>query len=168
MHNHSSFTDEQDERSATTEENESKHQGENLRPPPGMPLPAGVSHPPSSWRPPGRKQLTLIVVVVSLLLATSALLLPILLAQPGQLATTSHPLTVATLVGRVSFTSSGQLTPTSSEGLNDVVHLDLAELTPPVSGKSDYAWLLPDASHNEQQPILLGTLHILKGSVQLT
>ncbi len=168
MHNHSSFTDEQDERSATIEENESKHQGEDLRPPPGMPLPAGVSHPPSFWRPPGRKQLTLIAVVVSLLLATSALLLPILLAQPGQLATPSHPLTAATLVGRVSFTSSGQLTPTSSAGLNDVVHLDLAGLTPPVPGESDYAWLLPDPSQNEQQPVLLGTLHILKDSALLT
>jgi hypothetical protein len=76
--------------------------------------------------------------------------------------------TAATLVGRVSFTSSGQLNPTSSEGLNDVVHLNLFGLTPPASGKSDYAWLLPDASNNEQQPVLLGTLQILKGSAQLT
>jgi hypothetical protein len=76
--------------------------------------------------------------------------------------------TAVTLVGRVFFTSSGQLTPTSSEGLNDVVHLDLSGLTPPAPGKSDYAWLLPDASQNEQQPVLLGTLHMLKGSAQLT
>jgi len=64
--------------------------------------------------------------------------------------------------------SSGQLNPTSSEGLNDMVHLDLAGLTPPAPDKSDYAWLLPDTSQNEQQPVLLGTLHILKGSAQLT
>ena len=49
-----------------------------------------------------------------------------------------------------------------------MVHLDLSGLTPPAPGKSDYAWLLPDASHNEQQPVLLGTLQILKGSAQLT
>src|SRR2546422_705441 len=84
---------------------------------------AAVSLPLTSRRPPGRKQLTLIAVVVSLLLAASALLLPILLAQPGQLATTSHSLTAATPVGRVFFMSSGQLNPTSSEGLNDMVHL---------------------------------------------
>ena len=168
MHNHSSFTHEQDERSATIEENESKRQGEDLRPPPETLLPAGVSRLPTSRRPTGRKQLAFIAVVISLLLAASALLLPILLAQPGQLATTSHPLTAATFVGRVFFTSSGQLTPTSSEGLNDVVHLNLAGLTPPAPGKSDYAWLLPDTSHNEQQPVLLGTLQILKGSAQLT
>src|SRR6266571_2325214 len=168
MHNHSSFTDGQDEQSATTEENEREQQGEELQHPPETLLPAGVSPPLTSRRPPGRKQLTLIAVVVSLLLAASALLLPILLAQPGQLATTSHPLTVATLVGRVFFTSSGQLNPTSSEGLNDMVHLDLDGITPPAPGKSDYAWLLPDTSHNEQQPVLLGTLQILKGSAQLT
>ena len=168
MHNNSSFTDEQDERSAASEENGREQQGEELRLPPETLLSAGVPPPPSSKRPPGRKQLALITVVISLLLAASALLLPILLAQPGQLATTSHPLTAATIVGHVFFTSSGQLNPTSSEGLNDVVHLDLGGLTPPAPGKSDYAWLLPDTSHNEQQPVFLGTLQILKGSAQLT
>ena len=87
MHNHTFFTDEQDERSATIEENESKHQGEGLRPSPETILPAGAARRPASWRPSGRKQLAFIAVVISLLLATSALLLPILLAQPGQLAT---------------------------------------------------------------------------------
>jgi hypothetical protein len=168
MQNNSSFTDEQDERSAAIEEKGRKQQGEELRLPPETLLPAGVSPPPTSRQPPGRKQLTLIAVVVSLLLAATALMLPILLSEPGQLATTSHPVTAVTLVGRVFFTSSGQLNPTSSEGLNDVVHLDLSRLTPPAPGKSDYAWLLPDISHNEQQPVLLGTLQILRGSAQLT
>jgi hypothetical protein len=167
MHNHSSFTDEQNERQAAREENGREGQGEKFRLSSEALLPAGDS-PPSTFRRPSRKkQLTLIAVAVSLLLAASALLLPILLTQPGQLASTSHLVTAATLVGRVFFTSSGQLDPTSSEGLNDVVHLDLAGLTPAATGKSDYAWLLPDTSQNEQQPVLLGTLHILKGSAQL-
>jgi hypothetical protein len=168
MQNNSSFTDEQDERSAATEENGREQQGEELGLPHEAQLPPGVSPAPSSRRPLGRKQFALIAVVVSLLVAASALLLPILLAQPGQLPTTSHPVPVASIVGRVHFTSSGQLNPTSSEGLNDVVHLDLGGLTPPASRKSDYAWLLPDTSHNEQQPLFLGTLQILKGSAQLT
>jgi hypothetical protein len=167
MQNNSSFTDEQYERSAATEENDHEQQEEPWLSHEAL-LPAGISPSVSSRRPLGRKQIMLIAVVVSLLLVASALLLPILLAQPGQLASPSHPVTVGTRVGRVFFTSSGQLTPTSSEGLNDVVHLDLADLTPPAPGKSDDAWLLPDASQNEQQPVLLGTLHILKGSAQLT
>ncbi len=168
MQNNSSFTDEQDKRSAASEENNREQQGEELWLPHETQLPAGVAPPPSSTQKPGRKQLAFIAVVVSLLLAASALLLPILLAQPGQLATTSHPGKAASIVGRVLFTSSGQLDPTSSEGLNDVVHLDLGGLTPPALGKSDYAWLLPDVSHNEQQPVLLGRLQILRGSAQLT
>jgi hypothetical protein len=168
MHNNSSFTNERDERSAAIEENGREQQGEELRLPPETLLPVGVSPSPASRRPAGRKQLTLIVVVVSLLLAASALLLPILLAQPGQLAPTSHPVAATTMVGHVFFTSSGQLNPTSSQGLGDVVHIDLGGLTPPAPGKSDYAWLLPDASHAEQQPLLLGTLPILRGSAQLT
>ncbi len=166
MHNHTSFTDEQDEQSAASEEN--GQQAEELRLPPETPLPPDVSLPTPSRRPAGRKQLTLIAVVILLLLAVSALLLPILLAQPVQLTPTSRPRPGATIVGHVFFTSSGQLDPTSSEGLNDEVHLALNGLTPPAPGKSDYAWLLPDASSNEQQPVLLGTLRILKGSTQLT
>ncbi len=166
MHNDTSFTDEQDKWSAASEEN--GQQAEELRLPPETPLPPDISLPTPSRRPAGRKQLTLIAVVILLLLAVSALLLPILLAQPVQLTSTSHPATGATIVGHVFFTSSGQLDPTSSEGLNDEVHLDLNGLTPPAPGKSDYAWLLPDASSNEQQPVLLGTLRILNGSAQLT
>jgi len=168
MQNNFSFTDKQDERSAASEENGREQQGEEPWLPHETQLPAGVSLPPSSRRQPGRKQLTLIVVVVSLLLAASALLLPILLAQPAMLTTASHRVTAATIIGHVFFTSSGQLDPTSSQGLNDVVHLDLGGLTPPAPGKSDYAWLLPDTSHNEQQPVFLGTLLIFKGSAQLT
>jgi len=74
----------------------------------------------------------------------------------------------ATNIGHVFFTTSGQLDPTSSQGLNDVVHLDLGGLTPPTPGKSDYAWLLPDTSQNEKQSVFLGTLLIFKGSAQLT
>ena len=168
MQNNSSYTDEQDKRSAASEENSREQQGEELWLPHQTPLPAGVSPPPFSTQKPGRKQLAFIAVVVSLLVAVSTLLLPILLAQPGQLTTTSHPVTAVSSVGRVLFTSSGQLDPTSSEGLNDVVHLDLGGLRTPASGKSDYAWLLPDVSHNEQQPVLLGMLQILRGSAQLT
>src|SRR6266566_6189779 len=102
MHNNSSFTDEQDERPAAIEDNGRDQPGEELGLPPETRLPAGVSSTPSPRRPPGRKQFTLIAVVVSLLLAASALLLPILLAQPGQLATTSHPVTAAGLAGHAS------------------------------------------------------------------
>jgi len=162
------LTDEQDERSAATEENSREQQAGETWLPHQTHLLSGVSHAPSPRRPPERKQIALIAVVVSLLVAMSALLLPILLAQPGKLATASHPVTTAPIVGHVFLTSSGQLNPTSSEGLNDMVHIDLSGLMPPATGKSDYAWLLPDTSHDEQQPVFLGTLQILKGSAQLT
>jgi len=167
MQNSSSFTDEQDERSAATEENGREQQAEEPSLPHDTQFPLGVSPQSFSRQQSGRKQLALVAVVVSLLLAVSALLLPILLAQPGKLATASRPVTTATIVGHVFFTSSGQLDPTSSEGLNDVVHIDLGDLTPPAPGKSDYAWLLPDTSHDEQQPVFLGALQILRGSAQL-
>ncbi len=168
MQNSSSFTDEPDERSAATEENGREQREEEPWLAHETRLPPGVSPPPSSTRLLGSKQLLLIVVVVSLLVAVSALLLPILLAQPGRLTIASYPVMAATNIGHVFFTTSGQLDPTSSQGLNDVVHLDLGGLTPPAPGKSDYAWLLPDTSQNEKQSVFLGTLLIFKGSAQLT
>jgi hypothetical protein len=54
MQNHTSFTNEQDERPATIEGNGREQQAEELRPPPETFLPAGVSSPPTSWRPPAR------------------------------------------------------------------------------------------------------------------
>jgi hypothetical protein len=168
MQNNSSFIDNQDERPAATKENGDEQPGKEPWLPHETQLPAGFSPSALSRRSLGRKQIMLITLVVSLLIVTTGLLLPVLLAQPIMLTTTSHPMTAATIVGRVFFTSSGQLNPTSSEGLNDVVHLDLVGLTPPAPGKRDDAWLLPDASQNEQQPVLLGTLHMLKGSAQLT
>jgi hypothetical protein len=168
MHNHSSYTDEHNERQAARKENGREGQGEELRLSSEAILPVGDTPAPLFRRPSRKKQIALIAVAVTLLLAASALLLPILLAQPVQLASTSHPVTAATLIGRIFFTSSGQLDPTSSEGLNDVVHLDLSKITPPAPGKSDYVWLLPDSSQNEKRPVLLGTLHMLKGSAQLT
>ncbi len=168
MQNHSSFTDERDERLVAAQENGSEQRGEEHWIYQEAQLPAGASPPPSHGRQPGRKQLALIAIVVSLLVATSALLLPILLAQPGMLTVMPHPVTAASLVGHVYFMNSGQLDPTSSEGLNDIVHIALGGITPPAPGKSDYAWLLPDASQDEQQPLLLGTLQVLRGSAQLT
>jgi hypothetical protein len=116
----------------------------------------------------GRKHLALIAVVALLLLVTSAVLPSILLAHPGRLTDASESVTRTTIVGRVFFTSSGQLDPTSSQGLNDVLHIDLHGLTPAAPGKSDYAWLLPENTHEEQKPMLLGKLPILRGSAQLT
>lgn len=165
------LTGEQDEQLAAVEKSSSEQQSEeswNAYETNEEQLPVSVFVPPSHRRQPRKKQLVFITVVVSLLVVVSAFLVPILLPQPITLTPPSQPATVAKNVGRISFTSSGQLDPNSSHGLNDVVHIDLGGLLPPAPGKSDYAWLLPDTSQNEQQPILLGTLQLLGGSAQLT
>jgi hypothetical protein len=168
MHHDSSPADERDGQLAAPEANDRQLQAGEPRRSDDTRLAPGGSLPPSSTRHLGRKHLALIAVVALLLLVTSVVLPSILLAHPGRLTAASESVTRTTIVGRVFFTSSGQLDPTSSQGLNDMLHIDLHDLTPAAPGKSDYAWLLPENTHEEQKPMLLGKLPILKNSAQLT
>ena len=160
------FTDERDQQTPA-----SAHHDER---PGGAPhpldlaaAPYGFSTPPGGQGRPGRTRYLLIALAFLLLAAASAALLPVLFAQPARLTATAPPLATAT-VGSISFESSGQLNATSSQGLNDVVSIDLHDIPPPAAGKSDFAWLLPDKSQDELQPVQLGVLQVHAGKALLT
>src|SRR5579875_1816195 len=70
---------------------------------------------------PAKRRITLIATAAALLVIAGAVLLPALFsAQPGLMAAmNSAPATAVTTVGQIAFTSSGQLDPSSSKGLND-------------------------------------------------
>jgi hypothetical protein len=65
------------------------------------------------------------------------------------------------------FTSSGQVSETSSQGIEDQVTLDLTNLAVPATGKALYVWLLGDKTANDPQTILLGKLQINNGTARL-
>ena len=69
--------------------------------------------------------------------------------------------------GHLVFTSSGQVSETSSQGIEDQVTLDLTNLAVPASGKALYAWLLGDKSQSDLQTILLGKLQMNNGTAHL-
>ena len=69
--------------------------------------------------------------------------------------------------GHLVFTSSGQVSETSSQGIEDQITLDLTNLTVPTTGKALYAWLLGDKSANDPQTVLLGKLQINDGTAHL-
>ena len=167
MQQQSSHTDERDQRSAATTREGRDQAPEVSRQTDGAEFPASLSSPPGRLRQPGRKRYALITTVFLLLVAASAALLPVLFEQPTRLTATAQSV-AATMVGHLAFSNSGQLNATSSQGLNDVVHLDLRGLTPPAPGKSDFAWLLPDTSQDELQPVLLGALQIRGGAALLS
>ncbi|HWS84333.1 MAG TPA: hypothetical protein VN207_08750 [Ktedonobacteraceae bacterium] len=111
----------------------------------------------------------LIATLIILLLVISTVLLPVLLSERlTMIGKSPKPAPQAVLVGQVAFTNSGQLDPTSSQGLNDIVTVNLHNLSAPASGKSLFAWLLPDPSDDNTQPLLLGKLAIVGGKTQLT
>ncbi|GHP00908.1 hypothetical protein KSF_109550 [Reticulibacter mediterranei] len=122
---------------------------------------------PDSWqletaevlpRRAGKPQcLLLLIGGIAALLISSMAVLPSLLLQPGTVALTIPQQDAVPKGGTLSFSSSGQLDPTSSKGLNDIVTLSLSrnQLAP---GMSAYAWLLSDKTQDGIPPILLGTL----------
>ena len=73
---------------------------------------------------------------------------------------------VSTIVGHIFFMSSGQVNENTSQGIADEVQLELSHIASPARGNSLYAWLLGD-NPAEGGTLLLGTLNVNKGNVQL-
>lgn len=127
--------------------------------------PQAAQKRPAMWR-----RVSLIAAMAALLIVAGVVLLPALLsAQPGLTTNArSLPAPAITTVGQVSFTSSGQLDPSSSKGFNDIVTVTLHSLSTPASGQSYYAWLMPDKADDNTQPLLLGRLAIVDGKAQIS
>lgn len=71
------------------------------------------------------------------------------------------------VVGHVFFLSSGQLSKNSNQGIDDEVQINLNAIPTPAPGKRYYAWLLSDKSQSLQTSILLTTLTVNHGIVQV-
>lgn len=70
-------------------------------------------------------------------------------------------------IGRLAFTSSGQINENSSQGIADQVVLDAHNLPTPAPGKKYYAWLLGDKSQSDPSSIALGALTVNNGGAHL-
>lgn len=68
-------------------------------------------------------------------------------------------------VGHGFFLNSGQLNQSTTQGINDELEVDLANLPPPAAGKSYYAWLLGDVKQSEAIPLFLGRLTVEQGKL---
>ncbi len=98
--------------------------------------------------------------VVALFLVLGGVLLGVSL-----LAGHPQPPMGASVVGYLSFTSSGQVSDTSNQGITDTIQMDLHALAPLPPGQAYYAWLLPDRANPEQPVVSLGQLVVHAGAV---
>lgn len=114
---------------------------------------------PSYKKRPTTRYIKLIASLIIVLLAISTIMHLILI---GKIAPQ------AMLVGQVAFTNSEQLDLTSSKGLNDRVTVNLYNVSVPATGKSLFAWLLPDQFDDNTPPLLLSKLTIVGGKIQFT
>src|SRR5438270_3100737 len=67
-------------------------------------------------------------------------------------------------IGRIFFSSSGQINENTSQGIADQVELDLSSIRDPAASKSYYAWLLND-DPVEGKALLLGRLPVSHGQI---
>jgi len=123
--------------------------------------PTGSPRPPffRSWK--GRALLGLIALLL-LGLIGSLVIRATFFASPTR--ANINP----TSFGNVHFTSSNLLDRANSQGIDDGLEVDLANLASPSSGKSYYGWLLPDKGQVDANPILLGKLPIQHGTIHFS
>ena len=108
-----------------------------------------------------RKEQTVFIALGVLLLLTM-----VVTGLGGYVLLHGQAAPASTVVGHAFFASSGQLNEHSStQGINDELQIDLSGLAGPASGKSYYAWLLPDKTQEEALPIFLGKLPVNHGTV---
>ena len=105
-------------------------------------------------------RIALVIVLICVLVA-GGLGAFFALNHGGTVATTG----ANTVVGHAFFASSGQVNETTNEGSNDELQITLQNIPAPQSGKSYYAWLMPDKSQVEAPSILLGKLAVNHGTV---
>lgn len=100
----------------------------------------------------------IIITVLTLAVILGASFATMLLVQ-------QRPPVASTATGHAFFLNSGQLNENTTQGINDELQIDIANLPDPAPGKSYYAWLLGDSSQSEEAPLLLGRLTVEHGSV---
>ncbi len=127
-------------------------------------LPTAPAPRPLPVRSQGRRlPLLLVILTVSLIVAG----LGVLLVQGQGLTLSSTTTAGPTIYGHVSFTSSEQLSETSSQGIEDQVVVDLDHMANPAPHKKYYAWLLGDKSLSDQKTLALGSLPVSNGHAHL-
>ncbi len=129
---------------------------------------------PSMSPPPRRGKLVPILTVGSAVLISAILVLVVASLGLGTFppsaafknTSSAHAPIVPPIqvVGRVFFSSSGQINENTSQGIADQVELDLSNIRDPAAGKSYYAWLLND-DPVEGKALLLGRLPVSHGQI---
>lgn len=124
-----------------------------------LPLPSAPMRPePLTGRPRQGRRVWPIALVVLLTVALTFAVVGSFLVFLNKPLNVSNSAATAAIVGHVSFVSSEQVSENSSQGIMDQVVVDFSNLSPPPSGKSDYAWLLGDKKQSDLRALFLGKL----------
>ncbi|TMD68892.1 MAG: serine/threonine protein kinase [Chloroflexi bacterium] len=120
---------------------------------------------PGRRRGPFKRNLTIAIIVLLILLLVASTLVAIFAFPRKQANTTPAAPTTIPVVGHVYFLSSGKLYLNNNQGIYDEVFLDLHNIAAPDPGKSYYAWLLSDSNKSDMTWVALGKLSVTNGKV---
>src|SRR5947209_4273140 len=138
-------------------------------PSPSSQVPVVISPPepvkPGRRRGPFKRNLTIAIIVLLILLLVASTLVAIFAFPRKQANTTPAAPTTIPVVGHVYFLSSGKLYLNNNQGIYDEVFLDLHNIAAPDPGKSYYAWLLSDSNKSDMTWVALGKLSVTNGKV---
>jgi eukaryotic-like serine/threonine-protein kinase len=113
---------------------------------------------PAFWQRRGLR-LALVILIICVLIGSGLGTLFLLTHH-----STTTPVATA-VVGKAFFVSSGQVNLTTNQGTNDEFQVNLQNIPDPHSGKSYYAWLLPDTSQSEAAPLMIGKVPVNHGVI---
>src|SRR5579872_1424176 len=130
---------------------------------PTMVTPMPPVFSPSAPERQKRRGLRVVLAAILIFLLLGAGLGTYLLYTLHQTGPTTN---TSTVFGQAYFVSSGKATNQNAIPFsNDEFQIDLSNIPNPQSGKSYYAWLLPDNNQGEAAPLLLGKLPVNNGTV---
>jgi serine/threonine protein kinase len=109
--------------------------------------PVGPTPPPSQRKRQWKWWYTALIAMVIVVIIGSSL------GAFFVLRNNSNQAAAAAAGGQAYFLSSGQLDPTSAQGIADQLQIQLHHIPAPQAGKSYYAWLLADKVPHVEQPL---------------
>jgi serine/threonine protein kinase len=124
------------------------------------PTPSRLLHPPPIAPRRKRSAIGIILIACLLVVVVGSGLAVLFMFRAGSSSTN--------IVGHAFFASSGAATGANNMGIDDSFQVSLSNIPSPQTGKSYYAWLLPDQVQSEVNPRALGVLVISNGAATLS
>lgn len=114
---------------------------------------------------PRRKRFSRVLVALTVALVLCIIGSFLFVSKSFQTVSTDAAPPPPAIMGQLTFTSSGQVNESTSQGISDQIVLNMHNVLPPAANKKYYAWLLGDKSQSDPTSMALGALTVNNGKI---